>query len=74
MGIGDPFPAMLKACSPRQPIAKAIGTQSAMRDALKGLCRAVLGLDMSVTMTAAVKSDRGAEEFHQPQNPRVRIQ
>ena len=36
MGIGDPFPAMLKACSPRQPIAKAIGTQSAMRDALKG--------------------------------------
>ena len=65
MGIGGPFPAMLKACAPRQKIAKAIGTQSPMRNMLAGLCRCVVALDMSVFMTAAAKSDRGAEEFHQ---------
>ena len=71
MGINPPFPAMLKLSASRsEKIQKLIGDQSPLHAYVGRFCLLVLGLDMSVLMMAAVKSDRGAEEFHQsPPHP-----
>ena len=71
MGINAPFPAMLKlSASTSKQIHQSIGNKSPLHASMSGVCMLVLGLDMSVLMMAAVKSDRGAEEFHQdPPHP-----
>ena len=65
MGINGPFAAMLKACSPHLKIKTALGEESPLNDTISVICTPVTGIDMSVIMMSAVKSDRGAEEFHQ---------
>ena len=65
MGIKGPFPAMLKSSAKRMKVRKAIGDQSHFDDFLKGVSRPVVGLDMMVSIVSAVKSERGAEEYHQ---------
>ena len=65
MGVKGPFPAMLKASAKRMKVRLTIGDQSHFHSLLKGVSRPVVGLDMMVSMMSAVRSERGAEEYHQ---------
>ena len=61
MGICGPFPAMLKACALYLSLKQALGDNSVLGNTMGGLFLPVIGIDMSITMTSAVKSDRGAK-------------
>ena len=70
MGINAPFPSIVKACVGPKKIVKALGLQSSLHETMGEVHAPVIGLDMSVSMMMAVRSDRGAEEYHQqPPHP-----
>ena len=62
MGIDAPFPGYLKLSATREKISKAIGNESSFKDILDAAgFPVVLGVDMSVVMMMAVKSEQAAE-------------
>ena len=75
MGIGGRFTSKLKACAHHAKIADSVVlrahhaevTASAIVPKITAAVRVRLtvGIDMSAAVMAAVKSSRGAEEFHQ---------
>ncbi len=70
MGIKPPFPSIVKACVGPKKIVKVIGSQSSLRETMGEVCVPVIGMDMSVSMMMAVRSDWEAEEYHQqPPHP-----
>ena len=60
---------MMRACALLLKIEKVVEEGSpfkaALGAALDGVCKPVVGIDMSISMHAAVRSNRSAEEFHQ---------
>lgn len=65
---------MSKACLPWQKIVEATGNQSPMEGIPVDLCRPIFDLNMTVVMTATIKSDREAEEYSTRNLPSIPAQ
>ena len=62
MGIGGVFPSKLKACARHEKVLTVIPPKE---DTGPIIDKKMVGLDMAVVMMNAIKTPRGAEEYHQ---------